>query len=234
MQHLNCAATDLAEPVALLLTNLIKSQQLRAQQQQQQAQAQHPMAAAFESRRPAAVSLRAYLVRLAQYSGAQVNTVVAALAYVDRLVEMHSGGPAPFLITDANVHRVVLACLVIALKFFEDHFYTNAFYARVGGVPVEELNALEVALLSMLQFSLFITPELYQQYEQALAAAAAFCLRQREQAAILAAAAAQEQQQLEAAVRYSAKEQALSWYPSAAYVASGTTASEPGYARQVY
>jgi hypothetical protein len=32
-----------------------------------------------------------------------------------------------------------------AAKFFDDSYYNNAFYAKVGGVPAWEINALEVS-----------------------------------------------------------------------------------------
>jgi len=49
-------------------------------------------------------------------------------------------------------------------KFFDDHYYNNAYYAKVGGVTYSEMNALEVEFLFMLNFDLFVTTETYKQY----------------------------------------------------------------------
>jgi hypothetical protein len=53
---------------------------------------------------------------------------------------------------------------MLSAKFFDDLFYNNAFYAKLGGVTALEINALEVDLLSLLNFSLFVTSEQYAKY----------------------------------------------------------------------
>ena len=56
--------------------------------------------------------------------------------------------------------------VVLAAKTYDDHFYTNSHYARVGGVPVEELNSLEIEFLFNIDFSLYVSVEDYQGYFQ--------------------------------------------------------------------
>lgn len=51
-----------------------------------------------------------------------------------------------------------------AAKFFDDQYYNNAYYAKVGGVPCIEMNALEVEFLFKTNFTLFVTTETYVQY----------------------------------------------------------------------
>lgn len=41
----------------------------------------------------------------------------------------------PFAIDSFNVHRLVIAGVTVASKFFSDVFYTNSRYAKVGGDP---------------------------------------------------------------------------------------------------
>ena len=55
---------------------------------------------------------------------------------------------------------------MLAAKTYDDHFYTNSHYARVGGVPVEELNSLEIEFLFNIDFSLYVSVEDYQGYFQ--------------------------------------------------------------------
>ena len=50
-----------------------------------------------------------------------------------------------------------------AAKFYDDCFFNNEFYARVGGVPVEELNALEMDFLFAIHFSLIVPQDAYQE-----------------------------------------------------------------------
>jgi hypothetical protein len=40
----------------------------------------------------------------------------------------------------------------------------NAYYAKVGGVPCNEINSLEVEFLFMCNFTLFVTTDTYSQY----------------------------------------------------------------------
>jgi hypothetical protein len=41
--------------------------------------------------------------------------------------------------TNLNVHRVIITSLMVAAKFFDDFYFNNAFYARVGGISVLEV-----------------------------------------------------------------------------------------------
>ena len=53
---------------------------------------------------------------------------------------------------------------MLAAKFFDDQYYNNAYYAKVGGVPMQEINALEVEFLFMCNFDLFVTRKKYEDY----------------------------------------------------------------------
>lgn len=52
---------------------------------------------------------------------------------------------------------------MLAAKFFDDQYFNNAYYAKVGGVPCHEINSLEVEFLFMINFSLFVTTGEYEQ-----------------------------------------------------------------------
>lgn len=87
---------------------------------------------------------------------------VLCLIYIDRAIKRDD----TFAVSALNVHRcvmcrfvsrgyafirrLVLTALTIAAKFHDDIYYSNAFYARVGGVSVAELNTLELTLLKMI------------------------------------------------------------------------------------
>ena len=53
---------------------------------------------------------------------------------------------------------------MLAIKYNEDHYYDNSFYARVGGVSLEELNFLEREMLLLLRYELYVQPQLFQKY----------------------------------------------------------------------
>ena len=51
-----------------------------------------------------------------------------------------------FAISRLNIHRLVITAVMLAVKFFDDIYYSNAHYAKVGGVQLKEINDLEVNL----------------------------------------------------------------------------------------
>jgi hypothetical protein len=67
-----------------------------------------------------------------------------------------------------NVHRVVVTAVLLAAKFFDDAYYNNAYYAKVGGVLVHEMNGLEVDFLFRINFSLHATTEEFMKYRNEL------------------------------------------------------------------
>ena len=52
--------------------------------------------------------------------------------------------------------------VMVAAKFYDDSFYNNEFYAKVGGVSVDELNELELEFMFLIGFSLIIPLDEYQ------------------------------------------------------------------------
>ncbi|KAK0550547.1 cyclin-like protein interacting with PHO85 [Tilletia horrida] len=77
-------------------------------------------------------------------------------------------GMRGFAIDSFNVHRLIIAGLTVSSKFFSDVFYTNSRYAKVGGLPVHELNQLELQFLLLNDFHLVIPLEEIQRYADQL------------------------------------------------------------------
>jgi len=69
---------------------------------------------------------------------------------------INSFSAEPFVVCAHNIHRLVLAALVVCSKYCDDACLTNAAYAQLGGVSLRELNVLEMELLNMLQWSVHI------------------------------------------------------------------------------
>lgn len=57
---------------------------------------------------------------------------------------------------------------MLAAKFFDDAYYNNAYYAKVGGIAVSELNILEVDFLFRIHFELHCVGDIYVQYHEEL------------------------------------------------------------------
>ncbi|PWY77247.1 cyclin-domain-containing protein [Aspergillus sclerotioniger CBS 115572] len=69
-----------------------------------------------------------------------------------------------FIVDSFNIHRLVIAGVTCASKFFSDVFYTNSRYAKVGGLPLVELNHLELQFLLLNDFRLSIAVEELEAY----------------------------------------------------------------------
>ena len=57
-----------------------------------------------------------------------------------------------------------MGCVVVAIKFCEDEYFNNRYYAKVGGVTLKELNKVERRLLMLLNYCVHVTKEEFEKY----------------------------------------------------------------------
>jgi hypothetical protein len=114
----------------------------------------------FHALRPPAITIKDYLIRIAKYAACSGECFVLALVYIDRIIQSNP----TFVINSLNIHRLLITSVMLAAKFFDDQYFNNAYYAKVGGVPCAEMNSLEVEFLFMTNFTLFVTTDTYNQY----------------------------------------------------------------------
>lgn len=55
-------------------------------------------------------------------------------------------------VNSLTVHRLVISSVLIAVKMTDDRYYNNAFFAKIGGVALSELNVMELEMLKLLDF----------------------------------------------------------------------------------
>ena len=113
----------------------------------------------FSSKSPSNVTLEYFFGRIKKYSQIEKSTLIIILIYADRMCTT-SG----IILNPHNIHRIILGCLLLAIKYNEDVYFTNEHYAKVGGVSVKELNELEYFSIELLNFNLFISDDIYQKY----------------------------------------------------------------------
>ncbi|KAJ9109739.1 hypothetical protein QFC19_001969 [Naganishia cerealis] len=110
----------------------------------------HPSAIlCFHARNVPSISIEAYLQRILKYCPITNEVFLSLLVYFDRMSKMqlgtsqsngqaianevgHQTGIRGFAIDSYNVHRLVIAGITVASKFFSDVFYTNSRYAKVS------------------------------------------------------------------------------------------------------
>ena len=55
------------------------------------------------------------------------------------------------------------------MKYHEDRCYDNRFYSQIGAVTCEELYKLEISFIELLDFNLYVSPEIfYHQFQNCL------------------------------------------------------------------
>lgn len=99
--------------------------------------------------------------RLQTYFLCSNECFLLAMIYVDRIVVGGEVSLSPY-----NVHRLVLIALMTATKFFDDVYFSNSFYARVGGLSNKEINVLEGYFLRILKYHLFVSTQEFQAYHR--------------------------------------------------------------------
>ncbi|CAN6235796.1 unnamed protein product [Urochloa humidicola] len=120
-------------------------------------------ASAFRATARPDISVRAYMARIARFAGCSPACYVAAYVYLDRL--LRRGGRRRALAVDSySVHRLLITAVLAAVKFMDDVRYNNAYFARVGGISLPEMNYLEVDFLFAVGFDLNVSPETFGHY----------------------------------------------------------------------
>jgi len=115
-----------------------------------------------------AMSIRDYIDRVRKFFGCSIECYVVGLVYIDRLVKHHPD----IVVSPLSCHRLLITSILLAAKFQDDVFYTNTFYAKVGGLKLNELNVLEQRMLGLLDYRLFVPPSEYELYRRILCRAA--------------------------------------------------------------
>lgn len=127
----------------------------------------------FHSRASPGISVVEYLRRIVKYTNLEVSSDTAAttlaprpatnaaqkipllslLAYIDLTCQ----NLPTFTLSSLTVHRFLIAGVTAGSKAQCDVFCTNSHYAKVGGIKVGELNALEREFLRVTGWALCVS-----------------------------------------------------------------------------
>ncbi|KAJ9140040.1 hypothetical protein P3X46_030727 [Hevea brasiliensis] len=106
------------------------------------------------------ISIQNYLERIFKYANCSPSCFVVAYVYLDRFAQRQLSFP----INSFNVHRLLITSVLLSVKFLDDIYYNNAYFAKVGGISTAEMNLLEVDFLFGLGFQLNVTPTTFHTY----------------------------------------------------------------------
>eukprot|EP00180_Rhodochaete_pulchella_P001038 Plantae.Rhodophyta-Rhodochaete_pulchella.ctg18593.p1 GENE.Plantae.Rhodophyta-Rhodochaete_pulchella.ctg18593~~Plantae.Rhodophyta-Rhodochaete_pulchella.ctg18593.p1 ORF type:complete len:263 (-),score=44.87 Plantae.Rhodophyta-Rhodochaete_pulchella.ctg18593:141-929(-) len=116
-------------------------------------------ASLFFSVRKPGIPLDFYVRRVVSNCHCSKSVYVLALVYLDRLARFDHR----LRLSEYNVHRMLITAILLAAKYVDDTHYSNAHFARVGGVPsIQELNKLELAMLTFLSYDLNVDPDEFE------------------------------------------------------------------------
>lgn len=114
------------------------------------------LAAHFFSTQVADIAPEDYIARLRKYAHCSESVFVHALALLRRLASLDYR----LQISPYNVHRLMITAVMISAKFLDHAWFTSSYYAKVGGIAtVNEMNAMELAMLKLLDFRVFVQPD---------------------------------------------------------------------------
>jgi len=114
----------------------------------------------FSPRAPS-ISIKKYLSRcIYPFFYCSDECFVLALIYIKRLTTMQPDLP----VCNLSVHRMLFFAVLLATKFHDDERYSNRYYAKVGGLTIEEVNMVELKFWKMLDWKMYVEPKEYQFY----------------------------------------------------------------------
>ena len=117
----------------------------------------------FSSDSVPGISIEDYLIRIQTYANMEKNTLIVSLIYIDTLCKI-----ADITLTYHNIHRILFTSVLLSVKYNEDTFYDNKFYAEIAGIKLKELNILEYTFAKMINFRFFVNNDIFEKYEKYL------------------------------------------------------------------
>ena len=123
--------------------------------------AEQPIFSIFSCDHPPSITIKQYMQRIMKYTTPEPSTIILSLIYIDQICENST-----LKLTRLNIYRFILLSLLTAIKYNEDDYFSNEYYAQVGGVSLKEINLLEYSFLFLLDFNCFIDDETYENYER--------------------------------------------------------------------
>ncbi|XP_078440107.1 cyclin-P4-1-like [Wolffia australiana] len=106
------------------------------------------------------ISVSSYVERIFLFANCSPSCYVVALIYLDRF----SRRQPEAAVSSLTVHRLIITGVMVAAKFLDDVTYNNAFFAKVGGTSLMEMNVMERCFLFGLGFQLNVTPSTFDSY----------------------------------------------------------------------
>lgn len=106
------------------------------------------------------LTIKEYLIRIAHYTNIDESVLIMIPISINNYIKKNKN-----CICINNVFRLILASVVINMKFYQDVNYSFQHYAKVGGVTIKELKELEYYFYIGINNSLYVNESLFKQYK---------------------------------------------------------------------
>jgi hypothetical protein len=113
----------------------------------------------FYSKEIPVISIKDYLEHIYKYTKFNSSTLVLILIYIDRICNICN-----CKISYYNIHKIILGSILIAIKYNEDECFSLKYYAKIGGVSLSEILILEYNFISLINFNLYVSNDLFHKY----------------------------------------------------------------------
>ena len=109
------------------------------------------------------ITIKDYLIRIQNYSRIEKSTLILSMILIDHMCKKSN-----IVLTIYNIHRILFSSVLISIKYNEDSYYDNTFYAQIAGIKPNELKLLEYKFLELNDFNVYVKDTEYEQYEKYL------------------------------------------------------------------
>ena len=106
------------------------------------------------------ITLSKYLERMKKYMKLEDNSIILGLIYLDRFCKK-----TKIILTNYNTHRLLFISILTAIKYQEDRYLKNTFYAQVCGVQTNVLNQMEYEYCCGMGFEFYVSISLFDKYK---------------------------------------------------------------------
>ena len=89
--------------------------------------------------------------------------MILSLIYIDRLCKLGN-----IVLTYYNIHRILFTAILLAIKYNEDEFFENNYYADIAGIKICELKVIEYNFFCICDFNLFVNDDIFINYSRYL------------------------------------------------------------------
>ncbi|OBZ91793.1 G1/S-specific cyclin pas1 [Choanephora cucurbitarum] len=126
-----------------------------------------------ESRVSPVVPLRTFIQEVLKRSRTTYSTLQTALFYIFRVQpsivqQLQQEGSWQHNAYISCGRRMFLASLVVASKFVQDKTYRNSAWAKIAGLPVQEINTAERYFLELINYQLYIDQPTFDHWHRLL------------------------------------------------------------------